>query len=281
MKKGNNKSTKGKKNWRKNIDTTEIDKKDIKHRDQVRVQKEIAGLKDSELFEIDVEPIRGVKEKLIGQKVKRSTTSKVEERMIKRMKQSEEYCVKKPEVSTKEDSLWGDAADSKKSIKLKTEQLKYPKLPLPHPGQSYNPSKSDLSNLLVKVVEMNKKPDIVEQLKKPTNVEKKTFDSEDEEDNDIPLEDFNPSNNPPVDDYTQRRTKTQRNKAIKKRLNIIKSEQQRVRKQTKKQMLTVKGLKRFEKEKEKALKQEKDKKLRTLREKKEKEELIKIGIVEE
>jgi hypothetical protein len=279
MKKGN-KSTKGKKNWRKNIDTTEIDKKDIKFKEQQRVEKEISNLKDSELFEYDVEPIKGLKEKLLGNKSKREVSSKVEERIVKRMIKSE-LNKKEEEVNVKDEGLWDDERPAKQDIALSrhTDPLKFPNLPLPHPGQSYNPSKIDLTNLLVKVVEMNKTPEIVERLKKPTMVETKTFDSEDEPEE---LEkELKVSNNPPIDDYTQRRTKTQRNKAIKKRLNIIKGEQQRVRKQTKKQVLTVKGQKRFEKEKEKAVKLERENKLKILRNRREKEELIKIGVIEE
>jgi hypothetical protein len=283
MKKGN-KSTKGKKNWRKNIDTTEIDKKDIKDKEQKRVEKNFEALKDSDLFEIDVEPAKGVKEKFLHKKTERPTASRNEERLVKRIVKAElEKQNLDESKGNNEKGLWDDEKPSQPSIsfpKKQTDPLKYPKIPLPHPGQSYNPSKDDLSNLLNKVVELNKKPENMEKILKPEiEVEAKQFDSEEEEE--LDLLDFKISNNPPVDDYTQRKTKTQRNKAIRKRLSIIKEAQQTKLKKEKKHVLTVKGLKRFEKEKEKILKEEKEKKLKKLIEKKRQEELIKIGVIEE
>jgi len=70
--------------------------------------------------------------------------------------------------------------------------LRYPKVPLPHPGQSYNPSKEDLTNLLVKVVDLNKKPVATVGLfeKKPevVNEDEQMFISESESDNEVEKE---------------------------------------------------------------------------------------------
>jgi hypothetical protein len=278
-----NKATKGRKNW-KNIDTADIDKKDLKHKDKKRLEKDVETLKDSDLFEIDVQPIKGVKDKLLGRKTKKQANSKVEERLMKRIIKTELNRKDEGAVPKKneDDGLWADDSKAKSTIPLTrtSASLKYPKIPLPHPGQSYNPSKTDLSNLLVKVVEMNKKPEIFVKLDKPTNVERKEFDSEDEEE-EQQITDFKISNNPAVDDYTQRRTKKERTRAIRKRLNIINDERLRQRKQHKKEIDKVKGLKKFVKEKATVSLVQKEKKLKQLRDKKEKEELIKIGVIEE
>jgi hypothetical protein len=58
--------------------------------------------------------------------------------------------------------LWGVEEQVKKGTKstaIKME-VNYPRVPLPHPGQSYNPSKEDLKHLLSKVVEFNRPLDL-------------------------------------------------------------------------------------------------------------------------
>ena len=50
--------------------------------------------------------------------------------------------------------LWGSNNNTNRNINK--PNLKYPKVPIPHPGQSYNPNKKDLNKLLTTVVENNK-----------------------------------------------------------------------------------------------------------------------------
>ena len=44
----------------------------------------------------------------------------------------------------------------KPSPQIKLEPLNYPKVVIPHPGQSYNPNREDLRNLLQTIVDINK-----------------------------------------------------------------------------------------------------------------------------
>ncbi|MCQ2817648.1 MAG: hypothetical protein MJ252_10320 [archaeon] len=54
-KKKTKKSKKGKKNWRKNIDVTEIEEKEALFNKKQREEKEIENLKDEDLFDFDFE----------------------------------------------------------------------------------------------------------------------------------------------------------------------------------------------------------------------------------
>ena len=111
-------------------------------------------------------------------------------------------------------------------------------------------------------------------------VEKRVFLSDDEEDELENLEEFKVSNNPPVDD-TNRKTKTERNRKIKAKLNKIKNQEDRQKRLNRISLSRTKSLKRIKKEQEKAKEEERRRKLEELKAKKEKEELIKIGVVNE
>ena len=161
------KSKHGKKNWRKNIDVSEIEHSQQKlNQEKIKTQK-IKEIKDNDLFELDtnlddLKQEKGKEKSLIGKKTKRPKKfSKQEQRQIKRIieisssKAIQNNLKKDKENENKIFDLWGSSTNDN-SNKNNKENLSYPKVPLPHPGQSYNPNKKDLNNLLTTVVENNK-----------------------------------------------------------------------------------------------------------------------------
>ena len=138
------KSKHGKKNWRKNIDVTDIEKiENLRNQDKLDKNK-IHQMKDEELFEIDIN-----KKEFIGKKIKKKEEkdkkkkklSKMEQRKIKRIieNEKEKILLKKNENEKKEEiyDMWGNEENNKNNILNKN--ISYPVVPLPHPGQSYNP----------------------------------------------------------------------------------------------------------------------------------------------
>ena len=108
-------SKKGKKNWRKNIDVTDIDKTDIKHLDENIAKTNIKLMKDDEIFSFDVKPAQSARNKFLGRKTdkvkKVKKLSRNEERKVKNMKK---YLEQHPEptiLNNKPETnyyLWGD-----------------------------------------------------------------------------------------------------------------------------------------------------------------------------
>ena len=130
-----------------------------------------------------------------------------EDKKIKRILKEKEIApeLKKPEIKPEVYDLWGET--NKKPLKIRAPVVKYPKVPLPHPGQSYNPNKADLKNLLKKVVEVNKTKIDEEVVPEPTiELENNVFEESDEEEENLEGKIEPVSNNPPVDE-TQRLTK--------------------------------------------------------------------------
>lgn len=288
---GLNKKTKkskhGKKNWRKNIDVSEIEKKENKLNSEKINESRIQNLKDEELFVFDMAGDMKKKNNLLNKKTdrKKGQKSKNEERLIKQIKKvsndGSTVVIKKKEEELV--NLWDDeAVTTVKSGKGKYQTtrpaIQYPKVPLPHPGQSYNPDKNDISNLLHKVIEINKRPEITDQITKDDLIDEQLFLSEEESEQE---EEFKVSNNPPVDDFTGRKTRTERNKDHTKKLNRLKDKELRLKKENKINLANEKSLKRIEEAREKGLTEDEEKKKEVLRKKKEKEQLMKIGIVEE
>ena len=239
------KSKHGKKNWRKNIDISDIEQSQQRlNQEKIKTQK-IQDLKDQDLFELD-ENIDNKKEdnkqkkSLLGKKTKRvKKISKQEERQIKRIieisntkaiqnnleKQSEK------ENQNKIYDLWGTNQNkliSKNSNvnNSKKTNLSYPKVPLPHPGQSYNPNKKDLNKLLSTVVENNKYL-IKEEDDDENNDDINIFDDEESEEITKPV-----ANNEPVSDTNRLTKKQKRQKEIKKAnklMNRYQEEQKRIK----------------------------------------------------
>jgi nucleolar protein 53 len=286
------KSKHGKKNWRKNIDISDIEKKDVEAKQEKLLEKNVAALKDEDLFVIDSAPIQKEQKNFLNKKTQRDgkkqkkKLSKIEERLIKRKQKHLLENEKKPE-QTKEKvqvkCLWEDDDNTAPKISFPKANLKFPKVPLPHPGQSYNPSREDLSNLLHKIVE-HKKQKINFKIEKeqPKDdqpaLEEKIFESDSDTDDDVKLDN---TNNPPVDDFTQRKTIKEKKKDIHKKLNKIKERELIKKKENKIILATEKSLKRIEKERMVNLKEVEEKKKLQLQKEKEQEELKQIGIIEE
>jgi len=300
-------STKGKKNWRKNIDVTEFDKKALKKLDDNIVKTNAKFMKDEDFFTLDVKPIESARQKLLREKSEKKKKVKklsiFEDRKIRRMIKNKEKIKNektttnhqnnsllnnniKPEEKEKVYDLWGNDINSKSESIFKfpnsslnqNKNIVYPKLPLPHPGQSYNPAEKDIKQLLNKVVETNKHlvKNSSEELNELEPVQLyESSDSENEE-----ILDFKISNNPAVDD-NERKTKKEKKRLIQKKLNLIKEKEKVLKKQKKKEISTALGLKRLEKKQKQFLKELEEKKLKDIQEKKEKEKLIKLGLIEE
>jgi len=309
-----NVSKKGKKNWRKNIDTTEIDKKTIKDLDKKINESKVGALKNEELFTMDVIPNESAKQKfrreLEEKKAKKvKKLSIFEERKIKKMIKSKEnkinsqnnmidnsanldHLIKIEEKNTdKTYDLWGDSNQTESIFKFpnssaKTQsRISYPKIPLPHPGQSYNPYKKYVKFLLDKVVDNNKQ--LNHRKNKIVKIEKqkdingvKLYESSDEEEDDEEIKDFKVSNNPAIDDG-DRMTKKERKQKIRRRLHEIKVEELKKKKEKKIEISNSIGIKKHQKQQQKILKEQEERRLKELQEKKEKERLVKIGLVDE
>jgi nucleolar protein 53 len=287
-------SKKGKKNWRKNIDVTEFDKKALKKLDQNIVETNAKNMKDEDFFTLDVKPVESVRQKLLREKSEKKKKVKklsiYEERKIKRMiknkqaNQSNQSQALQPSLvenkkqeQEKVYDLWGNTSASTESIfkfpnssANLNKNVAYPKIPLPHPGQSYNPAQKDVKHLLNKVVEINKHLIKKNESKVEKEIEPvKLYESSDSEEEEE-VKDFTVSNNPAVDD-TERKTRKERKRLIQKKLNLIKEKEKQLKRQKKQEISTALGLKRLEKQQKKFLKEQEEKKLKELQEKKEKE----------
>jgi nucleolar protein 53 len=275
------KSTKGKKNWRKNIDISDLEKKNLQLEQEKLLERDVQFMKDDDLFTIDTKPMTNLKDNLLKKKTQRvekvNKNSKNEERQIRRIaeKLQNEKVVEKETINEVVD-LWGDDVLKIKKNPSQNQTIKFPKLPIPHPGQSYNPSKQDISSLLHKIVDIHKKPE-----EKINEVEERLFPNSEDEDEISEEEEFKVSNNPAVDDFTQRKTKKDKKKDIEKKLKRIAERDLIIRRENKIKLANEKSLKRIQKEQEIFNKEQKLKKKEELRKQKEEEELIKRGFIEE
>ena len=239
------KSKHGKKNWRKNIDISDIEKSQQKLNQQKIKNQTIKNLKDQDLFELDEEDInieqdnnKNKDKSLLGKKTKKiKKPSKQEARQIKRIIELSNTKavlnnIDKEEVEKEKQNkiydLWGSNNNTNRNINK--PNLKYPKVPIPHPGQSYNPNKKDLNKLLTTVVENNK------YLIK--NEEESSENNDENDDNNIfndeeSVEIKNPvANNEPVSDTNRLTKKQKRQKEIKKAnklMNRYQEEQKRIK----------------------------------------------------
>ena len=248
------KSKHGKKNWRKNINVSDIEQSQQKLNQELIKNQKISNLKNNDLFEIDddLEAKNIIKNKFLGKKTKKpKKTSKKEQRQIKRIIEASQTKAVMNNINKKETEkenkiydLWGDDDTNTKDMKkanTNTNILKYPKVPIPHPGQSYNPTKKDLNTLLTTVVEKNKYlvPDTPTP---PHSDEENDFnDFNDEESEKItkPV-----ANNEPVSD-TNRLTKKQKRQKEKKKANKLINKQQIENKNIKVAISNILGMKKF------------------------------------
>jgi hypothetical protein len=179
--------------------------------------------------------------------------------------------------------LWEDETDIKSSNKISfpRTQFTFPKVPLPHPGQSYNPSKDDLTKLFHKIVDLNKKQEIKEPEQNQIKPEEKVYyeDSDAEDEENEKVENY-VANNPAIND-TDRLTKKEKKRRIQAKLNRIKDREMINQKKNRIVLAHEKSLKRLEKEQEKNIKAAELLKKKDIEMKKTKQELLLCGIVEE
>ena len=277
------KSKHGKKNWRKNIDVSEIEHSQQKlNQEKIKTQK-IKEIKDIDLFELDTNLNELKQEKtkdksLIGKKTQRPKKfSKQEQRQIKRIieisgtKAIQNNLQKDKENDNKIFDLWGSSKNDHSNKPNKTN-LSYPKVPLPHPGQSYNPNKKDLNNLLTTVVENNKY--LVKEEEESDNKEDvNIFDDEESVEIIKPV-----ANNEPVSDLNRLTKKQKRQKEIKKANKLINKYQE----QQKRIKITINntlGAKKLAKEQKKNEEEMKKKQIEDKKKEKIKNYEIKKGII--
>lgn len=302
--KAKKKSTKGAKNWRKNIDVSAAETTRIKKLQEKVDQDEINNIKESDLFEYDNNkeelPKGFLKRKIKNDELEKQRLKALEKKGYNRMIQRKADKIEKGIIDIPNTCKTNDRVDQGKEMKevldlwgedIKTNTKKnrlnnksiisLPRITLPHPGLSYNPTLEDSKNLITTVANLNK-----EVLIKPSILNEKI----EEENRNLPLrEKFieqESDSESEVEDGIQeitsntqdrRLTKTQRNKKHKARLNKLKNEKEHIKKMTKIEIVQIKAAKNFEKiqnknmeEAEKQLKKEKERK-------KKEEELIRLG----
>ena len=203
-------------------------------------------MRDKEVIDDKTNKIKD--KSFIGKKTKRiKKSSKQEERRIKRMIEISNLNAinnnKKEEKENQIYDLWGEYTSSKAT--KNTTQYKYPKVPLPHPGQSYNPYKKDLNKLLSSVVENNKHLIKEEESNESDNKEGNIFDDEESEEITKPV-----ANNEPVSDTNRLTKKQKRQKEIKKANKLI-NKQQEEQKRIKIAINNALGAKKIAKEQKK------------------------------
>jgi hypothetical protein len=168
--------------------------------------------------------------------------------------------------------LW--ANNNKTSALIKLEPMKYPKVVIPHPGQSYNPNREDLKNLLQTIVDINKPKDIQEVVPSTLNLADGKFvapeDQADKEDQKV-------SNNPPVND-TDRFPRRIRNKLHASKLNKQRNLAQETKKKQKVVINSMKVFHNFNKQVEKNKKTKDDEKKKNEDESKRQKDLINLGV---
>ena len=245
----NTKSKKGKKNWIKNIDIEEEQNKYISKLKENIIENNIVSMKDEELFTIETKPMTKLKAEFLNKKTKRpQEIRKTEKKILKRILVNEVKQSMFPQsnnnkgvIQTEMVDLWADENNTSKRKKPQSKPLiSYPNVPLPHPGQSYNPDRNDLTNLLKKVVELNK-PKLTINNPIPLNpADQLEFLSESEEADSQIEEKTNKQVN-------RKKTRTERNRIHEKKINRLKNKQEELKKKTKVEVNQIKSFKNFEK----------------------------------
>ena len=270
------KSKHGKKNWRKNIDVSDIEQTQQKINQQQIKNQKISDLKNTDLFELD--------DNIENSNLKPKKVSKIEQRQIKRIIESSKTKAVLNNIDkginqneNKIYDLWeNDDKNNTNKNNNTTLKLKYPKVPIPHPGQSYNPQKKDLNTLLTTVVEKNKylipspEPSISSE-----NSEKNDWDDEASEEITKPV-----ANNEPVSDLN-RLTKKQKKLKEKKKANKLMNRQQEEKKRIKVAISNMLGVKKFEREQKKFEEEKAKKELEEKKKEKIKNYEIKKGIIDD
>ena len=282
------KSKHGKKNWRKNINVSDIEQAQQKiNQEQIKTQK-IADLKNEDLFVLDdnFEKTNVKSVKFLGKKIKKpNKVSKMEQRQIKLIIESSQTKAVINNIDNNKEiqgeneiyDLWENDSknNNRKNIIINDNtKLKYPKVPIPHPGQSYNPQKKDLNTLLTTVVEKNKY--LLPEPESPVHSESgNDWDDEESEKITKPV-----ANNEPVSDLN-RLTKKQKKLKEKKKANKLINRQQEEKKRIKVAISNILGMKKFSREQKKMEEEKAKKELEEKKKDKIKNYEIKKGIIDD
>ena len=138
-----------------------------------------------------------------------------------------------------------DNKDNIDNISNTENPLNYPSVPLPHPGQSYNPDRRDLNQLLKSVVESNRHLAKEEDSEKSENLQQ-DFASEEESEVEKAPGNLRLSNNAAVSD-SNRLTKRERRAKERKKRNKLKNKEEIEKKKMKVQINSVLGMKKIAK----------------------------------
>ena len=281
------KSKHGKKNWRKNINVSDIEQSQQKLNQELIKNQKISDLKDTDLFEFDtdLEKAKNKSTKFLGKKTKKpKKVSKKEQKQIKHIIESSQTkaVLNNLDIISKEKDnkiydLWENDENNKNNNTAKFEsKLKYPKVPIPHPGQSYNPKKKDLNMLLTTVVEKNKNIINNSLSESESEIEEGDWNQDDESEKiNNPV-----ANNEPVSDLN-RLTKKQKKLKEKKKANKLMNRQQEEKKRIKVAISNMLGMKKFEREQKKFEEEKAKKELEEKKKEKIKNYEIKKGIIDD
>lgn len=293
-KKINQKTGNKAKDWRKNIDVSLEEKKRIKTLQAKLDEKEIKSTKPSNFYTYDVS-----KTDLPKGFIKRSSAEEDEEKrkaletkgyskLLKRktvsLKQSEKTIstdLKKDKSEMEIQDIW----DSKKTGMSKKPEIVLPRISLPHPGLSYNPSVDDTKNLISTIANKHKgvlvekkiTKELEDRLSLPLKEEKNTFnndeDSSSSEEEQSEEEKINKDTS-----LSTAKTRTEINKKRKARLNKLKNEKEKISKQNKVEIFEIKSSKKFEKVQQENLKKLEEKKKQEIEIKNKNDQMLRLGV---
>ena len=256
------KSKHGKKNWRKNINITDIEISENKKKLKELKNKQLNNLKNEDLFELDLNTKFDNKNKILGNKTTRNKISNYEQKLIKQYKNNklllQNQTIDNNNNNSKENNnnnldLWADENSNSNIKNNNNNKINYPSLVIAHPGQSYNPNNKDLNKLLNKIVDLNKENVLnKEEKEKILNKKFDIIESESDSDSNINKNDIKISNNPPVTDKNKL-TKREKNLKEKKKKNKLKNKEDFIKKQMKiiiQNELSLKKIQKIQKENE-------------------------------
>ncbi len=254
------KQTKTAKQWRKEINVDQEQKLHIKSLDEKIKEKQIDKHNDFEFVVEDVKPLpKGFLNKKTQPSESFDKLIQKESRKIRQIQSSKEF-IKEPKKSIVDNDLWADENTTtiinKPINKISVNEIKYPKVVLPHPGLSYNPKKEDTKHLLSKVVEMHKGILLTKEFEESQNKlkaqpitleEEFVSDLEDNLDEKIKnvMVEVNTTDEINKAKKPRALTKTERNRKIKKKLNKLQTVRAIEKKRTKKDINNIIGIKKF------------------------------------
>lgn len=158
------KSRKGKKNWRRNIDTKEIEdklvsgnkEKDAKEQYE-QIKKKIAKTQTAQLFTVDSDKPRSRRAPLnpdrFKKKAKVEVPLKADIKIVNRITRNKQAMAGPQPTEEKEENLeWKQTDEGRREYKHILPQNEVASVVMPHGGQSYNPSYQQHQELLDSIV---------------------------------------------------------------------------------------------------------------------------------